>query len=387
MQVLNAPPRDGLTAAQVTALLTGPTVAVSAGAELLTPALAFVQDISDDLAGGSVERVMNATVHGTCNLSLSRALAWGTDLIRPYMTLTAGAVSARFNLGVYSLATPVRQIGVNPETYDVQGYDRIYLLDRPVGDTYTVAAGVGFLAAVRTAITASGLSGVSLDGAAEAKTLPVAMVWPLIQAQTGADGKPSSSSTSWLGVVNDLLGAVGYTGLWADENGSFRSNPYALPATRSSEFTFTADDTNLTIVGEQRDFTQDTWAVPNRWVFIQQNRDPAAAVPVEGAGIYTVNNTADGLTSQTARGLVWAKVVSLDAADQSSLVTQGNNIVAADQRVTASLKVTTGPWPVAQHRDIYTYADSALGASRKVQATRWSFDLSGSDVTWEMEVV
>ena len=222
MQALTAAPRGAFTAAQVTALLLAPAITVSAGLERLNASLVVQEDISDDLMGGQVERVMNATVHGTCKLDISRALAWGLDLVRPYMTLTDGKITARFNLGVFSLTTPERAVAWTPETYACSGFDRLYLLHRPVGDSYAVTAGTGYLAAVRSAVTAAGLSGVNLDGTAEAKTLPSDMTWPLVKstATTTSTSTGSSASstatgaTTWLNIVNELLGAISYRGLW-----------------------------------------------------------------------------------------------------------------------------------------------------------------------------
>ena len=375
MQSLTAAPRDAFTAAQVTSLLLAPAITVNAGLERLNSSLVVQEDISNDLLSGQVERVMNATVHGTCKLEISRVLSWGLDLVRPYMTLTDGKITARFNLGVFSLTTPERAVGWTPETYACSGFDRLYLLHRPVGDSYAIVAGTGYLAAVRSVVTAAGLSGVELDGTAEAKTLPTDMTWPL-RPVSGTVG-----STTWLNIVNDLLAAVSYRGLWADENGVFRSEPYVNPITRAPEFTFTVDA--QTIVGEDRTYVQDIWAVANRWVFIQQN--PTAA-PVEGAGQYTVNNANNGLTSQSSRGLTWTKVVELGAADQPSLVAQGDVIVAADQRVAATVKPTIGPFPVAGHWDVFTLVDPSLSVT-KVVCSQWQLPLDGSDMTVVWDVI
>lgn len=374
MQQLTAAPRSSLTAQQVTSLLLGDSLTVTAGAERLNSSLVVQEDISNDLLAGSIERVMGATVHGTCKLEISRVLAWGTDLVRPYMILSNGTVTARFNLGVFTLTTPERPVGLTPETYSCAGYDRLYLLNRPVGDTYIVTAGTSYLAAVQNVVSAAGLSGVYLDSTAQGKTLPTDMVWPLKPAQGQA------GSTSWLNVINDLLSAISYRGLWADENGLFRSEPYVTPSARAPEFTFTTDA--ATIVGQDRTFTQDIWNVPNRWVFVQQN---LTAAPADGAGQYTVNNVSNGLTSQNSRGLVWPKVVELAAADQASLQAQGDVIAAADQQVAAELKVTLGPFPAAGHWDVYAYSDSAISVS-KVVCTQWQLDLSGADmnVIWRV---
>jgi hypothetical protein len=359
-------------------LLTGDHLKVSAGLEVLDLNLGFIEDISDELAGGSISRNMDARIHGTCRLTLSRQLNWGAVLVRPYMTLSDGDLSARFNLGAYSLTTPERPVGASPALYEVEGYDRLYLLDREVGDTYEVASGVGYLAALRTLISAAGLSGLLLDGTAETKTLPAAMVWPFITER-------SEQPTTWLRIFNDLAAAVNYRGCWADHDGKFRSEPYATPAVRPPEFTFDADDVDVTIVGQTRTLIEDIWKVPNQWKFVQQNR---TTVPTDGDGLYTVPNQSTGPTSIDARGgLKWVKRTVVDVADQASLVAYGDRVVAADKRTASIIKATTGPFPAAGHHDVFLYVDSELGGTRKVQATEWEFDLTGSDVTWTWETV
>lgn len=374
MQQLTAAPREALSSAQVLALLSGPDLTVQAGLERLSSSLVVLEDLSDHLADGQVERVMEGTIPGTCRLLLSTELAWGTVLVKPYMILSSAGVSARFNCGVYALTTPRRVVGSTPELFEVAGFDRVYLLDRPVGDSYSVAAGTGVLAAVRTVFAAAGLSGLQLDGSAEASTLPAAMSWPLL-GQGGA--------TTWLRIVNDLLNTVNYRGIYTDENGVYRSEPYATPAQRAVEYEFDADD-EWTIVGEQRTLVEDQWRTPNKWVFVQRN---APAAPVEGAGIYTVTNQADGPTSIAARGLVWAAVHEYDAADHASLVGLGDRRVAADRRETGVLEVTTSVFPLAGHVDVFTYQDAELGGPRKVQARRWRYSLRGGDVEWLWETV
>lgn len=378
MQTLNAPPRDGLTTAQVTAALQADAVTFDFGLELLDAGLNVVDDISEDFAGGKVKRVMNAIIHGTCDLQISRALAWGTVLVRPYMLVTGAGATARFNVGVYCLTTPDQVVGLTPATFAVQGADRLYLLTRTVGDTYVVAAGTGYLAAVQGAITAAGLSGVLLDSSAAAAVLPADRVWPLIPSQ----GNPST----WLNIVNDLLGDINYRGMWADENGLFRSAPYVDPTVRGREFTFDTSDPR-TLVGEQRTLTQDIWQTPNKWIFVQSNRATGAAAPSEGDGVYTVTNNADGPTSVVARGLTWPKQVALTAADQSSLVAQGDSIVAADKRTSSTVAATTAPFPAAGHYDVFAYVDAELGALWKVQASQWQLDLTGADMSWTWERV
>lgn len=374
MQQLTASPRDGLTAAQVSSLLTADAVEVSAGLELLDTTDTVVSDISDSLAGGEVSRSNYAAVHGTCRLQVEQALQWGRDRVRPYMVLSSGGVSARFNLGVFVLTTPDSQLGDSVVVYDVTGYDKLYLLQSPVGDTYTVAAGASYLQAVKDAIAAAGAgSNVNLDSTKSGATLPAAMVWPL----------SSEKQATWLQVVNDLLAAVGYRGVWCDQDGYFRSEPYLAPVNRAVEWTFDLSSA-ANVVAEDRKVTADVWATPNWWRFI---RNGLTTAPAEGSGQYTVINQSSGITSIDSRGRTVRKVVFLDAADQASLVTQGDRIVTQDKQVSATVAFSTGPFPIAGHFDVATYADAANGGSWKVQAREWRQPLDGGDVSWTWERV
>lgn len=387
MQLLNAAPRDGLTVAQVTALLTAPVVTVDFGCDLLAADLSFVQDISADLVGGKVERNMGADIHGTCSLQLARTLAWGVDLVRPWMTLTdpTAGTSARWNLGAFVLTTPRRVVGELPETFDVQGFDRIMLLTRQVGATYTVAAGTTYRAALVATFAAAGLTGLVIDGSAADNTLPTTQVWALVGQSTSPD--QVTTPATWLRVVNDLLRAINFRAVWCDETGAYRCGAYLSPTTQPPAFTFDADDQARTIIGEQRTITSDAWAVPNLWLFRQTNRPTGSVTATEGDGLYSVVNQSDGPQSIDQRGLTWAAVVDYDAADQTKLVALGDRRVATDRRVSSVVQVTTGPFPGAGHADIYSYTDSAAGLNVKVQATRWQMPLDGGDMSYDWEVI
>lgn len=385
MQPLTAPPRDTLTAGQVRALLRAGNVTVDVGAELIAPNLTVLEDISDDLEGGQVSHSLYAEIHRTCQLAMSRELVWGVDLVRPYMTMASGGTTARWNLGVYCMTTPERSVADDPELFQVDGYDRVMMLDRQVGADYTVASGANYRTALLAAFTAAGMTGVIVESDAALLTLPAAKTWPLIGSDQ-SDPDQTSSPATWLRIINDLLRAINFRSVWCDENGLFRCERYMPPATRGPEFEFDADDPLLSIVGEERVLTSDVWATPNRWVFRQTNRTGGAPTPTEGDGIYTVTNNSDGPTSITSRGLTWTAVIDYEAASQAILVELGNRRVAADRRGTAMLSVTTGPFPPAGHADIYTYRDADVG-DRTVQAVAWEMPLDGSDVSWQWETV
>lgn len=416
MQRLTDAPREDFTEAQVTGLLTGGSVAWGFGAELLTTAGPV--DISDDLVGGSVAWNGDQDVHRSCQIGLSRELAWGRDQIMLFCaardldsagtssssilttedtfsdtfsdtflgTLTTVTVlttvpPCRFNMGVFVLATPKhKEVGQTPATWDVTGEDLLALLVQPIGDTYTVTAGTGYLAAVRALISAAAPGApILLDSTAEAKVLPDDMVWALTE----------SEQPTRLRITNDLLKALGYIPVWVDQDGNFRSSPSVTDDTRPDEWAFDADDELLGIVGQERTLTVDVWTAPNAWRFVASG---LGFPPEEGNGMYTpAVYQSGGPSSIDALGKQNLKVKFLDAADQDALVAQADVIVAADKRVGFQLDMTSYPFPLAGHRDIATYTDAALGGTRKVVAKSWSFDLSQpgqppADTSWVWEM-
>jgi len=371
MQPLTAPPRSAFTAAQVTALLVAPDLEVDFGVELLDASLALVEDISADVSDGTVHRDNLADVHGTVDLTVSRELAWGRDRVRPYMLLssaTAGVTGCRFNLGVFLLTTPDRPLDQIPITYSVTGYDQLHLLQGNIGDTYSVAAGANVLAAVNAVVTAAGITvPVLLDSTGAAKVLATARAWH----------QTSSGSPTWIGVVNNLLAAIGYRGIWCDQDGAFRSGPYVLPSVRQSEWDFAVGDLQVGIVAANRSVSADVWGVPNWWRFV---RNDMTAAPVEGAGRYTTTNPSTGAASIASLGrTVRAPVQYLDATSQTDLVTQGNRIKAAAMSVPEIITAKVSPFPIAWHWDRVTYSDAALGTARQAQCRSWSLPLDGSD--------
>lgn len=373
MQRLTAPPRDHLTDDEVRAVLTSPAIEVAAGLDLLDASDAFVQDISADLVSGEVEHRNYADVHGTCRLQLTRELDWAADRLRPYLDVTdqLTGTTARFRLGVYRISKPEYVLGDSEPVWDVEGVDKLSLLRHRLEDTHVVWAGSPVLQAVRDIIAAGGGgSRVRLDATAEATTLHDDFVWSVGRA-------------SWLDAANDLLRAVGYVGLWVDQDGYFRSHPYAHPATRAPEWTFDLGDDRTNIVSEERRRVEELGDdAVNVWRFVWKRAD---AEPVDGAGLYVVENVDDGPTGIAQRGRL-PRVEYLDVTDHAALVAAGDQIVSADRQLTTTVELTSGPVPVAGHFDVVTYDDPDLTTYR-TQVRGWSLPLDGTDMTWTLEVV
>lgn len=368
---------------KVAALLQSENLRVSAGLEVLNDDLSLSRDISDALVGGYVDWDFTASITGTCSITIAERLAWGLDLVRPYVSMFDGFHTVRLNQGVFTMVTPERRYGELPETYEVQGMDRSYFLDRPVGDSYVAQGDV--LQAVRSALAAAGItSGILLDGSAAGKTLPTPMVFPMITEQPRLDDGTFTfgeyGPTTWLHIVNTLLKQVAYRPIYCDHNGLFRSGPMVDPAKAGEVYTFDADDERTT-VDMIRTVVEDKWKVPSHWIFVRSNMpgDPPAE-PVEGAGIYRWDKTKPGERERT-------KLVEVGVADQASLVAFGNTVIAADERVGTTIKLNTAPFPVLGHYDVYRYRDAKAGLDRKVQALTARVDLGIGDTEWLWEAV
>lgn len=349
----------------------------SAGCELLDQSLAVVEDISDDFLGGSTSYGMNRPIHTTAALRFTRPLRWGIDHVRPYVELSKDGVTSRFYRGVFVMVTPTRKVGEVPETYEVEGYDRLYLLSRQVGADYSVAPGTTYRAALLAAFTAAGLTAVLIEGSAADDVVPdrgggVGHFWPLIP-EDATDPDQTLTPTTWLRIINDLLQAVRFRSVWCDELGRFRCQEYQPPKDRAPEFTLDADEL-LTVVAEDREVIEDPWKMPNRWVFRWRNAPEATPLPDQS---YEVLLPADDPMSAANRGLTWTSVVDYDAASRARLVQLGDDRVASDRALTSRYEVTTGPFPVCGHADVYTYRDTEAGVDRKVQLIEADVDLLG----------
>jgi hypothetical protein len=293
---------------------------------------------------------------------LTRLLNWGADLVRPYIVVSDGTLSARFNLGVYNLSSPVRSLAETPTTYEVQGYDMLLRLSQPVGNAYSIAAGDAYLTRVAEILANLGYTSVIIDQTSIGTLAPSTRTWAF------------DDSITWLRIVNDLLGSIGYQGIWADWNGRLRCEPYINPISRAPEWYY-SDDAATTMLSADRSITHDNFNAYNKWVFYRSNGTDDVA-PTEGAGMYTYVNQSLGATSVDARnGMLVTKVLGIDAADQSSLIASGNITINADMTSPTTVNVKTFVNPLHWHFDRLFVQDSAGIPVFDAQCTSWELQL------------
>ena len=360
---------SSLTPTEQVALLEGHSVHYDAGCDLLDSDDVFVEDISADLlpAGSSVSRDIYRTLHGACRLNLSRDVPWGSARLRPYMLVSSdGGTWFRQNLGVYLPSTPERSIGAVPAVYECSAFDKLDILNTSHGSTYAVAAGAAIIPAVEALITGAGEAKVAIDQPAVAVTAPAELVFPL------------ADNVTTLQICNELLESIGYRALRVDREGWFRSIPYLSPTDLPTVWTYNADSASTT-VSESRTSISDYYQAANEIVGI--NDDPANAIPTDGAGLYTLTNESDGLTSIDGRGgRTIRMIVRGTYASQTALETAVQRVLDAESRVARLFELSVSPNPVHGHFDVVSYVDSTVPVSGRMLVTGWEMPLDGSDM-------
>lgn len=360
---------SSLTTAEQVALLEGHHVFYDAGCDLLDSDDVLVEDISSGLvaAGSSVGRGIYRTLHGSCRLNLSYQASWNSARLRPYMNVSSDGVTwYRQNLGVFLPSTPDRVVGEIPAVYAVECFDKLDVLNTPHGSTYSLASGASIITAVEGLITGAGEAKVAIDQTSILVTASADMVFPL------------TDNATTLQVCNDLLESIGYRALRVDREGWFRSIPYLSPTDLPTVWTYDADSVSTT-VGGSRAAISDYYQAANQIVGI--NDDPVNAIPTNGAGLYTLTNQSDGLTSVDGRGgRTIRRMVRGTYSSQGALETAVLRVLDSESRVARLFELSVSPNPVHGHYDVVSYTDSSVPVDGRMLVTAWEMPLDGSDM-------
>ncbi|GAA2516632.1 hypothetical protein [Winogradskya humida] len=350
-----------------------PSVRVGRGLELIDRDLQVLDEITE-LEGGTIRRDSYAVLHATAELDIARELAWGRGIVRPYLTLASGNIRGVFRLGAYFLNTPRRSLGRRPGLYRVQGYDYLHGLTARIGEAYAVPAGAPVLEHIIGILQGLGYTQYVVDQGAADRVVPTpGKAWALIDDPT------------WLGVINDLLGSIGYQGIWTDWDGRLRIEQYHRPIDRPAEWVYdTLPDTSMLL--PDREIEADFFDAPNAWTFYRSNM-PDDAQPTPGNGLYRYVNQTVGPTSVEARDrVIPAPSVGLDVDSQDALVAAAQSQIDADMAITTTVTAPTGLNPLHWHMDRVDVTDPEIGPPFHALVSAWELPLAGRSMqqTWTM---
>lgn len=336
----------------------------------------LLREITQYLSGGTIEYDADRRMRITARLTLSADanIDYNNQRVRIAVIISTddNRWQYTYNMGIYLLNAPTRTLATSADV-DVECVSTLGVVDTVVGQTFTLASGSNYVTQISNILTTTlGEPAAYVNIPSNAATLPYAMVWEL------------DETTTYLDIINSLLTAIAYEELYVDRDGVFRSTPRVLPNQLAIIGTYSADSSN-TVVAIDRQVETNYFDAPNRWVFYIANAK--AGLPIVGDGLYVVLNQSDGPTSIDARGRTISKVIPLDAADHASLVSTANAIVAEEKRASETVKIGLSPNPEAWFRPAVSYTDNFLGTTKIYEVARWTFDLNGSDTTYEMRLV
>jgi hypothetical protein len=389
VQPILSGPRGGLDPAAVRRLLQSHDgLEILYGADGWDADFNQVADLTQYMVPGSKITCnnTNAGSHRTCTINIESSCfaVWDfrSGFIRPWMMFQnpMTGYSAKFNLGVYTLPTPGNDLSTLPSIMTFQGYDLIYFLQQPVGDSYEVPANSDPALAAQAAISAA-IPGAMVQVTPSSEQLPKQLTWPF-------DG--NNNTTTWLDIVNKLLSTIGYRNVWVDWDGQFIIEPYIDPQTSDPEWSFDLTAEN-NIVSENRSQLQDLYSVPNWWRFVMANQTTA---PVEGVTQYTyIDNSAINPGSTINRGRFFKVTKTVNVTSFTALLQYAQKVVTAALKPSEVFTVQMQPFPMFWHFDVVDYNDPNLApvtldgsTYRRACVITWDLPLDGMqdmNLTWQ----
>lgn len=288
---------------------------------------------------------------------------WLTDEIQPALVID-GASSP---LGVYMPATVTPSETGGVEVLSIEAYDRCWR----VRDTYSetpvfFAAGTRYLDAVQQLLTAAGI-GLAIKTASTAVLAEDRQDWP--------------AGTSYLKIVNQLLGEINYNPLWFDARGAAILEPASIPTAANIEHTLDASNVESLLLPQISRET-DVFQAPNVFLVICSNADKNGPLVARSE-----NTNPQSPLSISRRGRRIMSVTRVNnIADQAELQAYADRIRNESMLTGETIRVSTALLPgygVADVTAIHYGELSAVCVERG-----WTMQLApGGTMTHELERV
>lgn len=332
--------------------------------ELLTRTESSLGNL-DGVSGGNLAWNANADLPGTGTISLSergQSIDYSSNRVRVWWSVEG---HEEWPLGVYVLAAPAVTYTEAGQTRDITLIDKLTVVrDDVLTSTLQIPAGANIVAAAVQQIRATGESRIAVTDSAS--TLTNAMTW--------------DPGTPRLRVVNDLLAAAGYWGLWTDRWGQFRVEPYVPAATRGEAWAF--EEGAASIHSPSWEYELALWDATNLVVMVSQ-ADSAGTVWVAKAE----DDNPASPTSTVSMGRVLNPIVeeNVEASSQADLQARASRKLLDNSNAVGRLSVSHAPVPV-WFNDAIRFVSQ--GVDVKATVTKMSLDLSaGSLVSAEWRQV
>lgn len=306
-------------------------------------------------ATGSIDYNSTVKIQRTAQFEIveERDINFLTDKVKPSMCLRTPKGIEKFPLGVFFMNSPERQaitggVGRNIECYDTT----LQLEDDKFTSRHTVTAGTNYATAIQSILNSAGITDARITSTTS--TLAVAIDFPL--------------GTSKLEAVNQLLAAINYNPIYADQNGRLVCEPYEDPLFRSPQASYITGSKSIIFSGVKEEL--DAFNIPNKVVRYLNSADRTTLISE------VTNDDPENPLSTIARGRTIVDIASVnDIADQTTLDNYTARVMdgfKAYQRVV----LETATMPNHGNMDCIYIVDKELALSGKYIEESWNLNLS-----------
>lgn len=305
-------------------------------------------------ASGSIDYNATVRIQRTAQLDLveTKDINFASDKIKPSMCLKTPTGTEKFPLGVFFMSSPTREASTGTVRRSVECYDMtLQLVEDKFTSRYKVAAGTLYTVAIQNILSSANITDAIIT--ASDKELQNDIEFPFGMAKIEA--------------INQLLKAINYNDIFANQNGKLVCEPYENPLTRQAQASYSTDKNSIIFSGVREEL--DIFNVPNKVVRYLESAERETMVST------ITNSDPTSILSTVSRGRTIVDIQSVfDIADQTTLDNYTQRVMD-DFKVYQRIIVDTAAMPNHGNYDCLYFIDKELDICGKYIEEAWHIDL------------
>lgn len=283
--------------------------------------------------------------------TLDADINWFNDRIRPQMWLDG----EWHNLGVFVVSSISERYQNRTATLSIDAMDRALIVKQVATEGLLhLSAGTRYLDAIKELLTEAGIPNVLADDNTD---------------ELATDREDWNEGTSYITVINALLGEISFNPLWFDADGNARLSRYVEPSAETIDHVYRADA--YSVIADSCTVTQDIYSPTNVFKVVVSNADlkePMTATAVNDSPTSPISTVSLGRR-------ILAPIVRLDnIASQEALQAYAERMRFQSQLSDEKAVFTTANMPTHGYMDIVALEHERLQGI--YQETDWTMTLS-----------